>query len=108
MQAVEPRERAEAGGARRHVRVPLVHPVLLLRGIVTLRLGGPGGWEPGSCAQASPVSRRPAVYAGWGRGWCPADLPLEMEPPGMLREQVPDLHPGGMSRGAAALRDGGE
>lgn len=52
----------------------------------------------------------PGCLCGVGQGLvpCGADLPLEMEPPGMLWEQVPDLHPGRMSRGAAALRDGGE
>lgn len=107
-QAVERRERAEARGARRHVPVPLVHPVLLLRGIVTLRLGGARRVGAGFLCAGVPRVPTPGCLRGVGQGLVPCASPTGDGASGMLWERAPDLHPGGMSRAAAARWDGGE
>lgn len=58
-------------GSRRRVPVTPAYPACLSEGVLLpFRAEGPGGWEAGSSAQASPVSRRQAV-CGVGRGLLP-------------------------------------
>lgn len=57
--------------ARRRVPVSLAYSVVFSEGVLLpFRAEGPGGWEAGSSAQASPVSRR-LVVCGVGRGLLP-------------------------------------
>lgn len=62
--------------ARRRVLVPLGCPASLSEGVLLpYRAEGPGGWAAGGSAQASPVSRRPAVCLPGGAGaLAPSDL----------------------------------
>lgn len=78
METVEHQRRWASGASRVATRrlesaktrtVPPAYPACLSEGVLLPFLAeGPGGWEAGSSAQASPVSRRQAVCLRGGAG----------------------------------------